>query len=166
MKELEQILIMHAARYPEMAPTDGVKLIYQNEFGGGHLIRDEQACLAFLAREYAATDHDSSLPLTEAIGNGIVRVNLAALKPEKLDALGRAFLRSAAEHRGDRTRFEEKLELLRRLTAAGRFRFTTAELDRYLEAYRRAGFPPVSHSDQYRAHYRPAYRIVLQTHWK
>ena len=166
MKELEQILTYHAARYPQMAPTDAVKLIYQNEFGGGHLIRDEAACLSYLAREYAATEHNYRLPLTEAIGNGILRVNLAALPPEKLEALGRAFLRSAAEHRGLQARFEEKLDLLRRLTAAGCFRFTPEELELYLEAYRKAGYPPVSHSDPYREHYRPAYRIVLEAHWK
>ena len=45
MEELEKILQDHAKRYPQMEPTDGVKLIYQNEFGGGHLIKDENACL-------------------------------------------------------------------------------------------------------------------------
>ena len=166
MKELEQILIAHAARYPEMAPTDGVKLIYQNEFGGGHLIRDEQACLSYLAREYAATEQDLSVPRTEAIGNGIVRVNLAALQLQELDMLGQGFLRSAAEHRGSTDRFVQKLDVLRRLTAAGCFRFTPEELELYLEAYRKAGYPPVSHSDPYREHYRPAYRIVLEAHWQ
>ena len=37
MEELERILREHAERYPLMQPTDAVKLIYQNEFGGGHL---------------------------------------------------------------------------------------------------------------------------------
>ena len=37
---MKTILLTHAARYPLMEPRDAVKLIYQNEFGGGHLIRD------------------------------------------------------------------------------------------------------------------------------
>ena len=45
MEELRAILLAHAKRYPLMQPQDAVKLIYQNEFGGGHLIRDEEACL-------------------------------------------------------------------------------------------------------------------------
>ena len=53
MEELRAILIAHARRYPLMQPRDAVKLIYQNEFGGGHLIRDEEACLNYLRREYA-----------------------------------------------------------------------------------------------------------------
>ena len=40
MFELERILRQHADSYPLLQPTDAVKLIYQNEFGGGHLIRD------------------------------------------------------------------------------------------------------------------------------
>ena len=166
MRELEHILTAHAARYPQMGPADAVKLIYQNEFGGGHLIRDAQVCLAYLAREYAATDRGNHTPLTEAIGNGMIRVNLAPLQPEKLDALGQAFLRSAAEHRGDRAQFARKLELLRRMTEEGRFSFSLPELDGYLTAYREAGCPPVSHSDPYREHYHPAYRIVLEAYWK
>ena len=55
MEELRAILIAHAKRYPLMQPTDAVKLIYQNEFGGGHLIRDEQACLNYLRRELGSS---------------------------------------------------------------------------------------------------------------
>ena len=85
MEELKRILREHAKRYPLMQPTDAVKLIYQNEFGGGHLIRDEQAVLNYLRREYESVEKDSAMPLYEDIGNGIVRVNLAAIKPEELE---------------------------------------------------------------------------------
>ena len=30
----------HGTRYPQMEPRDAVKLAYQSEFAGGHLIRD------------------------------------------------------------------------------------------------------------------------------
>ena len=100
MEELRAILIAHAKRYPLMQPTDAVKLIYQNEFGGGHLIRDEEACLNYLRREYADLEKDPTAPLYEDIGNGIVRVNLAAIEPEDLDQLGKNFIDSAAKHSG------------------------------------------------------------------
>ena len=38
MQELERILKDHAARYPQMEAVDYLKLVYQNEFGGGHLV--------------------------------------------------------------------------------------------------------------------------------
>lgn len=162
MEELKVILITHANRYPLMQPQDAVKLIYQNEFGGGHLIRDEEACLNYLRREYDSITKDPNMPLYEDIGNGIVRVNLAAVKPEALEILGTNFIRSAAAHTGSKERFLQKLDLLRQLTAAGQFPFGTLELESYLSEYIRSGCPMVSHSEQYRQRYAPAYRIVLK----
>lgn len=160
MEELTNVLRAHAARYPQMQPTDAVKLIYQNEFGGGHMIRHEVSCTAFLHREYEATARNAALSLYEEIGNGIIRVNLAALEEKDLDALGRAFIRSAASHKGNLDSFREKLEILRACCAEGLFSFDSDALDAYLSEYERVGCPPVSHSQAYRSAYHPAYRIV------
>ena len=160
MEELKRILREHAMRYPLMQPTDAVKLIYQNEFGGGHLIRDEQAVLNYLRREYESVEKDSAMPFYEDIGNGIVRVNLAAVKPEDLEQLGKDFIRSAAEHTGTKERFLQKLDVLRQLTAAGHFRFGMIEMESYLSEYMKSGCPMVSHSEQYRQNYAPAYRVI------
>ena len=160
MKELESVLKDHARRYPRMEPTDAVKLLYQNEFGGGHLIRDVDACLRYLRAEYGAVPRDPAATRREYIGNGIYRVNLAALTEAELEDLGRDFIASAAAHRGDLSRFIEKLETLRKLTAEGVFAFDSAQLEEYLTAYKQAGYPMVSHSQTYREHYSPAYRII------
>ena len=165
MEELRAILIAHAKRYPLMQPTDAVKLIYQNEFGGGHLIRDEQACLNYLRREYTSVAKDPTVPLYEDIGNGIIRVNLAAVKPEDLEQLGRAFIDSAAKHKGTMDRFLNKLEVLRKLTAEGVFAFDTNALNAYLSEYEAAGYPAVSHSPEYRQAYKPAYRIIRKAYF-
>lgn len=162
MEELKAILIAHAKQYPLMQPRDAVKLIYQNEFGGGHLIRDEQACLNYLRWEYDSILKDCNAPLYEEIGNGIVRVNLAAVKPEDIEQLGRDFVRSAAEHTGSKEWFLQKLDVLRQLTAAGHFRFGMIELEYYLTEYIQSGCPMVSHSKQYRQNYAPAYRIICK----
>ena len=161
MEELKAILITHAKRYPLMQPTDAVKLIYQNEFGGGHLIRDEQACLNYLRREYADLEKNPTALLYEDIGNGIVRVNLAAVKPEDLEQLGQNFIASAAKHKGTLDGFLNKLEVLRTLTAEGVFAFDLDVLNSYLSEYKSAGYPTVSHSEQYRQAYKPSYRIIL-----
>ena len=161
MEELRAILIAHAKRYPLMQPTDAVKLIYQNEFGGGHLIRDEEACLNYLHREYADLEKDPTVPLYEDIGNGIVRVNLAAVKPEDLEQLGKAFIDSAAKHKGTMDSFLNKLEVLRKLANEGVFNFDTNALTSYLFEYKADGYPAVSHDEIYRTTYKPAYRIVL-----
>ena len=163
MEELERVLRAHAKRYPRMQPTDAVKLIYQNEFGGGHLIRNEQACLDYLRREYAAVEKNASMPLYEEIGNGVVRVNLAAVKEDELEKVGMAFLRSAAAHKGDWGEFREKLAVLCEVARDGVFSFGIDVLQEYLAEYEKAGFPAVSHSPEYREAYKPAYRILLRT---
>ena len=162
MKELEQVLRQQAARYPKMQPTDAVKLIYQNEFGGGHLIRDEEKCLDYLRKEYASIAKNAKIPLYEEIGNGMVRVYLPALPEEDLEKLGRDFIWSAAEHIGAMERFLKKLDVLRQLTSKGVFSFDAAELESYLSGYEASGCPMVSHSEIYRKLYAPAYRVVLK----
>ena len=165
LDELKQILIAHARRYPAMEPTDAVKLIYQNEFGGGHLIRDEAACIGYLRREYERTEQLEDAPLTEAIGNGLVRVHLQALKAYGYppEALADDFIRSASLHTGSVESFLEKLEILRQTVREGYFRFSLPVLKDYLRSYAEAGYPMVSHSEAYRRAYAPAYRIVLET---
>ena len=160
MEELKAILIAHAKRYPLMQPRDAVKLIYQNEFGGGHLLRDEQACLNYLRQEYASTEKDPTAALYEDIGNGIVRVNLAAVREEDLEQLGQDFIASAAKHKGTLDSFLNKLEVLQTLTTEGVFAFDLDALNAYLSEYKAAGYPAVSHSEQYRQAYKSAYRII------
>ena len=163
MRELESVLKDHAKRYPRMEPTDAVKLLYQNEFGGGHLIRDVDACLRYLRAEYESVPKDPAATRQEYIGNGIYRVNLAALTEAELEDLGRDFIASAAAHKGNLDRFIEKLAVLRTLTAGGVFSFDSAQLEEYLTAYEQAGYPMVSHSPAYREYYKPAYRIIKTT---
>ena len=67
MQELKRILMEHAARYPLMEAQDAVKLIYQNEFGAAHMIKDEAACRAALYAEYAATPRSDAAPLRESL---------------------------------------------------------------------------------------------------
>ena len=162
MEELKSVLKDHAKRYPRMEPTDAVKLLYQNEFGGGHLIRDVEACLRYLRSEYESIPKDPAATRREYIGNGIYRVNLAPLTEAELDQLGRDFIASAAAQQGDLDRFIQKLETLKKLTAEGVFAFDSAQLEEYLTAYEQAGYPMVSHSPTYREHYKPAYRVVKQ----
>ena len=157
--ELREILRMHAEKYPQMEPQDAVKLVYQSEFGGGHLIADPEASYVRLLDEASQIRTISSDPF-EPIGNGLVRVYLGGEYP--LDLLNRDFVRSAAAVSGDVRSFEEKLTDLRSVAEEGIFSFSPDELDAYLERYQAAGYPAVSHSQAYRTAYEPAYRVILR----
>ena len=164
-EELRAVLAAHGARYPAMEPQDGVKLVYQNEFGGGHLVTDPVRSLERLRAEHAAAPRDPAAPLAEDIGNGLVRIALGAVDEAEypLEALDRDFRRSAALRRGGMDAFLRKLEVLRRMAEEGTFGFSAQALEDYLGPYIRAGCPPASHSQGYRRAYRPAYRVALRS---
>jgi len=162
---INEILRNHARLYPEMRPEDAVKLIYQNEFGGGHMITDPQKSLEYLLSEAERTPSNESLPLTVSIGNGLVRVNIAAVTAYRYDffKLNEAFVESAELVNGNLESFLGKLDVLRELAGEEVFGFSKEELEHYLADYADAGYPMVSHSEVYRQYYAPAYRVVLES---
>ena len=148
-----------------MEPCDAVKLIFQNEYGGEHLICEPNATLAWLRAERAATPDDPEAAPVEEIGNGMVRVTLGAVEftDRALRELNRDFFRSALIHVGRRKNFLGKLDVLRRLTEERAVAFGGEELETYLAQYISMGCCPLSHSPTYRAAYRPAYRVVKRS---
>lgn len=158
---MTDILLSHFARYPKMTPQDAVKLLYQSAFGPGHLIRDEDMARTRLAEELAATPEREEL-LLEDIGSGYARLYLGAAKAQNLpfDTIFTRFLASAQAACPGKTAFETGLSCLEALTAQGRAPFDSAALEAYLTEYRAEGCPMVSHSQTYRDHYHPAYRVV------
>ena len=161
-QEVIDLLTAHLHRYPKMQPQDVVKLLYQGEFGPGHMIKDPAQSLRRLEDEFAQVEHDPTIELTEDIGNGFVRVNLAALGIEvcSLEKLSEMFVRSANQITGDMNRFQEKLVMIKNRFADFPFEFTYSDYAVYLDGYLAAGCPAVSHSEIYREAYHPAYRVV------
>lgn len=164
----EALLEKRLAETPEMEPCDGVKLLYQSQFGCGHLLPPDGQLAKRIRAERDETPENASLSPFSFIGNGLCRMNLAApavraLPPERLARMMTLTaedvppLRPGDERLPD---FERELSLLRAAAQAGRTRFSLAALDGYLAEYRAAGYPPVSHSPRYRAAYQPAYRVV------
>lgn len=154
MEELKKILLDELKARPAMELQDAVKLLYQSEFGGGHLITDPEGALARLREEMAscrATDD----PLIQPIGGGMVRINLwPASGRISAETLFRLFLLSSNAPRGTEEGFIRKLSLLCEVG------YDRAQVERWIEAARETGCAPFSHSDAYRAAYRPAYRVV------
>ena len=163
MTDLVSILKAHADRYPAMEPQDGVKLLYQATFGGGHIVKNEEMAISRLESERATVEMKDR-PLLESIGDHI-RIYLDSLEGEGLSdhLLGRLFCLSARRTVGDKETFIKRLDLLRRLTAQGVFGFSSGELEAYLSEYAASGYPMVSHSEAYRAAYRPTYRVLDPT---
>jgi hypothetical protein len=145
-----------------MQPQDAVKLVYQNEFGCGHLLQDLARARAHLEREYAGAQAQPLPPLYEPIGNGFCRLHLAAAKAQGVSAADvfARFADSAKLQPGARAGLEQKLARLALLAEQSALPFSAGALQSYLPGYMARGCPAVSHSETYRAAYAPAYRVV------
>ena len=81
-------------KYPASKARDLVKLLFQRELGGGHMIENAEMCLEAVKSELDVVAFDDKAPLFEDIGNGMARLNLAAAK-----ALPPAYRRHVHTHR-------------------------------------------------------------------
>ncbi len=162
MTELSEILLLHAKKYPKMQPCDAVKLIYQNEFGAGHFIANEALAFERLKNEYSQCEKRPNAELFEDIGNGICRVNLAALNLNEypLEKLFADFVGGSKAHKGSQESFLQKLTVLDALAKGENFSFTYQSFCEYISEYKSKGYPATSHSEEYKAAYKPAYRII------
>lgn len=164
---IKALLLKQYDLYPKMQIQDMVKLIYQNEFAGGHLIENEDESLRKLEDEWRCSGQISrngtvSDCAFESIGNNLCRLHLRALKHSSISikTINRFFINTANSVRGSIQSFEEKLDVLRQCCKEGQLPYPLEELEAYLSSYKQKGYPPVSHSEIYRAAYSPAYRIV------
>ncbi len=159
---MQELLRAQVNRYPALEVLDAVKLCYQSEFGGGHLVSSREESLERLREETKGLSPVPGKPLFESIGGGLCRLNLDAENAWnlRLETINGLFFTAAKDKRGNREGFEKKLQVLKHLCQAGEMPFSSSELEAYLISYRESGYPPVSHSDTYRELYQPHYRVV------
>lgn len=157
---LLNLLKEHAQCYPAMEPRDAVKLLYQQTFGGGHLVTYEAACAEWIEKERAQAPAVSQ-PF-ESIGGGLLRMHLGHPAIDALPSalLARIFCVSSAQPRDGMPAFLEKLDTLREAARQNFFAFSLETLDVYLQEYLAAGCPMVRHSEAFNRAYRPAYRVI------
>lgn len=158
---MKEILLAHLKQYPQMQLQDVVKLLYQSEFGGGHMITSPEKSLDRLKEEYKSFKWEYSTIICEPIGGEMYRIYLSALEDGlSEETLNRMFTETAARASGTREGFEEKLRCLLQCCRSGELPFTLAQAEAFLDTYRSRGYPAVRHSSCYRSAYHPAYRIV------
>ena len=159
---MKELLREHLRRYPLARPQDMVKLLYQAEFGGGHMGIDREYGKKRLMEELAGVRQREECRM-ESVGGGLMRFPLSGLKASGLseETLAALFIDACAP-RGSREGFEAKLNVLRELAESGETPFSQQELNEYLAKYEKAGMPAARHSEEYRGAYRPAYRLVSE----
>ena len=147
-----------------MEPQDAVKLIYQQEFGPEHMIKDAGKSLVALKAEMdGLPGGPKGEALYESIGNGLCRLNLRPCRDRDIPAedINRLFVETAQSTEGDKKRFRQGLRALQKLAEEEETPFDALDLDLFMARYPDS-CPAVHHSVTYRLAYAPAYRIVAQ----
>ena len=145
-------------KYPQMKAQDIIKLIYQNEFGGGHMIDDPETSLKRLKDEAKQLKNNSFIE--EDIGNDLVRVYLGNAGELELLTLNQLFVYSAKLMNGSIISFINKLEQLKSACQRGTISFDYRQICLEIENYEKLNYPPISHSSTYRELYQPHYRFI------
>ncbi|HHU07223.1 MAG TPA: hypothetical protein GXZ59_02635 [Clostridiaceae bacterium] len=167
--QLTAILHHSIKLQPRQQLIDLIKLIYQSEFGTGHLITEESSSLERLKDEIHAHRNEPE-PVTgrfTPLGNGLCRIHLAGIENTGISAstVNRLCIWAASLVKGQGLQFKEKLLGLRACLEATACQSGLIELDRFLDAYDFETCPSFSHSTQYHEYYAPSYRVVTLDLW-
>ena len=153
-EEIKRQLRVQKQRYPLMTEADTVKFVFQGMLGVGHLVRSEQAAKERLLAEMAGLEPDGTEPLVEKISTDWARVNLRAAMAKEIPAeeIARRLVLSA-ETQLFFTR-QDVYALCMELDGSGQMRAAAAKVtdESWLPG----------HSEQYRAAYHPAYRVLYK----
>lgn len=152
------ILLEEKKRHPAAGVRDYCKLLYQSEFGAGHMVSGADASLERLRAECAACGVGEDAPFTP-VGGGLLRLHLRAIPSLglRLETVNGLFLHACAP-RGSVEGLESKLALL--CENASMLGLDENALEAEIAPWRAAGYPALSHSEPYRVLYHPAYRLV------
>ena len=155
-----RILKEHFCLYPAMRPTDVIKCLYQRTFGGEHIAPDFAHVREYLAREYETVAQTADFPHIEPLGGGIVRLYLNGIPRESIDTVARLFVRGAKIRSVNADAMEASLAEVRAAALRGETPFSPEDWDAAVAAWRAGGCTSVHHSAEYRAAYKPAYRVI------
>lgn len=152
-------------QYPLMELLDIYKLLYQGVMGPEHMMATRQEFSRRLLAEFDAVQPDQTQGVLESIrpGHALFRLNLRAYKARhsSVEELIPAMLATTKLVAGT-------LDELRTLWASfsqwcrqGKIaKFTTTDIDNFINWLEEQCFPTVHHSKIYTLEYQPAYRLI------
>jgi hypothetical protein len=150
------ILCSHQERYPAMQAQDVYKLIHQSACGNAHAISNPQAARDWLEQEVQNLCDPYPEHTIDPINpdGSLARVHLAPYLADggNLDTLLDAFLHTSREYHANIKKLERYLDAALPLVPG---------LMALVANLKPQNYPAVHHSTDYRAAYKPAYRVIL-----
>lgn len=150
---MKKILLQHFNRYSQMQIQDAVKLIFQSEFGPGHLIENTEYARKLLVKEIEETK--KLLPEIVELSENLVRLHLGKMNQSHVELILNSMIETAHEVHGSMEQFYQKLDILKEMN-----QFSLNEINGYLHQYLNGKSLVVSHTEKYRHLYNPHYRVL------
>lgn len=167
-KIMEQIILQQFQRYPLMTAQDVIKLLYQQEFGAEHLMKDAAGAARRIESEIRLGQRGAeNEPLYESIGEGLCRLNLRpASEKLSIQEITDLFTDCAGTSRGTKEGFRRRVNEAVRLCEQERLPVEAVDIELFMANYDYKRCPPLSHSVVYHDAYHPSYRVVKQKQLK
>jgi len=148
-----------------MQAVDLCKMVYQGEFGPGHLLSDKIAAMRNFEVEYITALESSTVKSAENIediGDNFCRLHITVDTSKWLgqDVIFRMFELSAETLHGTKSQFLDKMQQIKNFCQIGQIPFNAADFDTIIETWQANNYAPFSHSEIFKNEYRPSYRIV------
>ena len=153
------ILEQYISSCPDARPTDLIKFCYQSVMGPGHMAPSLEKAESRLEAELELMGlPDGSTPLVQPLEGDAARLDVGCgLSPHSLAAL---FCMTADGWARSDNWQDEIMAMLSDPGVRAAMPFSGEELDKAIAAWQADGCPAVSHSDEYKAKNRAAYRLV------
>lgn len=166
---MKEIILQHLKMYPEMEIQDIIKLLYQSEFGGEHMIASSKESFDRLYKEcMRLAPVPAGEPVRyEPIGHQLGRLYLDGIENHlSLATVNRFFVNTANQVHSDMDVFVKRLDRLTALCESGELPLDSAAVRERVAAYKAAGCPMTHHSPQYTKAYAPAYRVISEDYMR
>lgn len=163
--EYKTLWMNYFKNYPLSTIQDFIKLLYQATLGSAHLIENELDNYQYLLKEYESIQYDETHPLYEKIGEKYVRIHLEAIPKEHLKTMHRLFMKSVEINTNKEDLLNQFLNVEKGIQE-GWIPFELETWKKEVDEYILKGLPVVSHSEIYRKHYHPHYRLMKKEYVK
>ena len=163
---VQKLVAYHQAHHDSMRVQDVYKLLFQANFGAGHLLTDTVVTRERLQEELSTLGMPNpGEPLVERISTDgeMIRVNLRPFKAMNRDedTLVRCMVRSVRDP--DTLSFVRQWNEFFAMVRYGVLEFPRAEAEVWNGRVVQEDFSPVHHSEEYLRVNNPAYRVVRQS---
>lgn len=145
--------------YPFSTIQDFIKYLYQSTLGSAHFITDPSENFEAFINEYHSIDHDDQHVLYEPLNEDFGRIHLEALNEQHLKIIHQWILKSVSVT-SSKDSLIQCFNKVEKDILEGWIPFSLESWQTEIKNYQQNGCPAVSHSQIFKQHYHPHYRII------